>query len=220
MTQRSAIELPDIVNATGRSVLLHSCCAPCSAAVLESFLQSGIRPTVFYSNPNIYPVAEYEHRRNEIRDYLRRLSVPFVEDTCCHEEWLCHVRGMENQPERGLRCLRCFEFRLRRTAIYAKENGFAVMATTLASSRWKSIAQIAEAGHMAEACVDNGVVFLDRNWRKGGLQDRRNALLKENGFYNQQYCGCEFSMRQAQQRNSLRFRTETAAAEQPPSQSP
>ncbi len=218
MKHKSAVELPDIVNAAGRRVLLHSCCAPCSAAILEFFLQNGIQPTVFYSNSNIYPLAEYEHRRNEIKNYLQQLSVPFVEDTYCHEEWLAHVKGLENQPERGSRCLRCFQFRLERTAKYAKEKGFALIATTLASSRWKSIAQIAEAGHLAETSVGDGVVFWDRNWRKGGLQDRRNALLKENGFYNQQYCGCEFSMRSANECETPVARMETATEELPPSQ--
>lgn len=199
MKHKSAIELPDFINAAGRRVLLHSCCAPCSAAILEFLLQHGVQPTVFYSNSNIYPLAEYEHRRNEIRNYLSSLSVPFVEDNYSHEEWLDHVKGLENQPERGTRCLSCFTFRLSRAARYAKENGFSVIATTLASSRWKSITQIAEAGRMAEASVNNVVVFWDQNWRKGGLQDRRNALLRENGFYNQQYCGCEFSIRPAQQ---------------------
>ena len=199
MKRKSAIELPDFINAAGRRVLLHSCCAPCSAAILEFLLQHGVQPTVFYSNSNIYPLAEYEHRRNEIRNYLSSLSVPFVEDNYSHDEWLDHVKGLENQPERGTRCLSCFAFRLSRAARYAKENGFSVIATTLASSRWKSITQIAEAGRMAEASVNNVVVFWDQNWRKGGLQDRRNALLQENGFYNQQYCGCEFSIRPAQQ---------------------
>ena len=197
MKCKSAIELPDFIDAAGRRVLLHSCCAPCSSAILEFLLQHDVAPTVFYSNSNIFPLSEYEHRCNEIRHYLHDLSIPFVEDVYDHQEWLDYVRGLENQPERGARCLRCFEFRLKRAAEYAKEHGFAVIATTLASSRWKSLEQIAEAGEWAarKISVEGELVFWNQNWRKGGLQNRRNALLKENGFYNQQYCGCEFSFR-------------------------
>ena len=99
---------------------------------------------------------------------------------------------VENEPERGRRCLQCFKMRLLQTAHYASEHGFTVFTTTLASSRWKSLEQINEAGQWAAAQVD-GVTFWEQNWRKGGLQERRNQLLREYGFYNQLYCGCEFS---------------------------
>lgn len=197
MKHKSAIELPEIINAAGRRVLLHSCCAPCSSAILEFMMQHDINPTVFYSNSNIFPQSEYEHRLGEIRHYLQRLNIPLVEDAYNHSEWLGYIKGKENEPERGARCLMCFKFRMARAAQYAKDHGFSLIATTLASSRWKSLSQIAEAGNWATKLVsaDEAIVFWDQNWRKGGLQDRRNALLKENGFYNQQYCGCEFSMR-------------------------
>lgn len=195
MKHKSVIELPEIIDAAGRKVLLHSCCAPCSSAILEFLLQNDIKPTVFYSNSNIFPLAEYEHRRDEIRNYLIKLGIPFVEDSYDHAQWLDHVKGLENQPERGSRCLECFKFRLHRVACYAQEHDFSIIATTLASSRWKSLDQIIEAGTWAVHAVsaNTNLVFWAQNWRKGGLQDRRNALLKENGFYNQQYCGCEFS---------------------------
>ena len=92
------------------------------------------------------------------------------------------------------RCLQCFKMRLLDTARYAHENGFSVITTTLASSRWKSLEQINQAGRYA---VENypDVIWWDQNWRKGGLSERRIAIIKEYGFYNQQYCGCEFSMR-------------------------
>ena len=100
---------------------------------------------------------------------------------------------MEQEPERGGRCLRCFKLRLLETARYAHEHGFSVITTTLASSRWKSLEQINEAGQYATASYPD-VTYWEQNWRKGGLQERRNQLLKEYDFYNQQYCGCEFSM--------------------------
>ena len=87
---------------------------------------------------------------------------------------------------------------LAETARYAYEHGFTLFTTTLASSRWKSLEQINEAGRLAASRYP-GTVFWEQNWRKGGLQDRRNQLLKEYGFYNQQYCGCEFSRRRLEQ---------------------
>jgi predicted adenine nucleotide alpha hydrolase (AANH) superfamily ATPase len=115
-----------------------------------------------------------------------------------HENWLEAVKGLEDEPERGGRCLRCFKLRLLRTAEYAQANGFKVITTTLASSRWKSLDQINEAGEWACKEVSAGhdvpeVVWWDRNWRKGGLQERRLQIIKEYAFYNQLYCGCEFS---------------------------
>ena len=100
---------------------------------------------------------------------------------------------MEQEPERGRRCELCFTLRLTAAARKARELGIEWFTTTLASSRWKSLEQINRAGLVAEQSVP-GTRFWARNWRKGGLQERRNQLLREYGFYNQQYCGCEFSM--------------------------
>ena len=110
---------------------------------------------------------------------------------------------MENEPERGGRCLKCFKLRLLRTAEYAMQRGIKVITTTLASSRWKSLDQINEAGLWACSQINGrssaaplaSVVWWDQNWRKGGLQERRLQIIKEYDFYNQLYCGCEFSMR-------------------------
>lgn len=175
-------------------ILLHACCAPCSAPILESLMKDGIVPAVFYYNPNIYPAKEYEIRRNEIARYADKLGLEFIEGRYCHEEWLDVVKGMEKEPERGNRCLECFKMRLAATARVAKERGFDTFASSLSSSRWKRLDQIDQAGMCACAAID-GVEYLAKNWRKGGLQQRRGELIKENGFYNQLYCGCEFSIR-------------------------
>ena len=182
-------------------VLLHACCAPCSSAIVEWLMANGVRPTIFYFNPNIWPREEYEIRKNESKRHAERLGLEWIDGDYDHEGWRSGVCGLENQPERGLRCEQCFTLRLTETARKAQELGFRYFATTLASSRWKSLEQIERAGHIAEQMVNgqwstvNDVVFWAQNWRKGGLQERRNQLLKENQFYNQQYCGCEFSAR-------------------------
>lgn len=184
-----------------KEVLLHSCCAPCSSAIIEWMLNNDVRPVIFYCNPNIYPEEEYLIRKNEITRYAKKLGISVIDDDYDHEKWKEYVTGQlckngetpESLPERSNRCLECFRLRMLRSAKKCAELGLQEFTTTLASSRWKSLEQINIAGQWAASVVGN-VTFWDRNWRKGGLQERRNQLLKENGFYNQLYCGCEYSM--------------------------
>ena len=173
-------------------ILLHACCAPCSGAIVECLTERGYRPVIFYSNSNIYPQEEYLHRLEECVRYARKWGLELVEDAYDHADWDRCAVGLEQEPERGSRCLACFKFRLLRAARYASANGFPVLTTTLASSRWKSLEQVNEAGRWACAQAE-GVTWWDQNWRKGGLQERRNQILKEENFYNQLYCGCEYS---------------------------
>lgn len=180
------------------TVLLHTCCAPCSSAIIEAMMKDGITPVIYYCNPNIYPLEEYEIRKNECTRYARSLGLEIVDADYDHENWLDAVKGLEGEPERGGRCLRCFKIRLLRTAQYAAQRGIKVITTTLASSRWKSLDQINEAGRWACQQIvppDGKVIWWDQNWRKNGLQERRLQIIKEYDFYNQLYCGCEFSMR-------------------------
>lgn len=186
----NAFEVPLDVN----SVLLHTCCAPCSSAIVECMLQHGVRPTIYYCNPNIYPQEEYLIRKNECTRYAQALGLDIVDADYDHEAWRTHVKGLEHEPERGARCLACFKLRLLSTAQYAHDHGFRVITTTLMSSRWKSLDQINAAGAFAVSGFDD-VIWWDHNWRKGGLSERRLQIIREYGFYNQQYCGCEYSMR-------------------------
>lgn len=184
-----------------KDTLLHACCAPCSSAILEKMDKDGMEPVIFFSNSNIYPKEEYDKRLQELYKYAARYGFEVVEDVYDHQAWREAVKGLENEPERGGRCLKCFKFRLSRAAAFAKERGLKRLTTTLASSRWKRLDQVDEAGE--QACRDTeGVLWWSVNWRKGGLQERRNALIKELGFYNQLYCGCEFSLRPLADRNT------------------
>ncbi len=189
--KREAIIVPEGCH----EVLLHACCAPCSSAIVEWMLAHDVRPTIFYYNPNIFPLEEYEIRKNESKRHAESLGIRWIDGDYDHDHWLEGVCGLEGEPERGLRCQQCFTLRLKAAAQEAKRLGIQCFATTLASSRWKSLEQIERAGRQAEQAVE-GTTFWAQNWRKGGLQERRNQLLKEYGFYNQQYCGCEFSQRQ------------------------
>ena len=183
-------------------VLLHACCAPCSSAIVEWLVQHDVRPTIYYYNPNIWPLEEYEIRKQESKRHAESLGLEWIDGDYDHNAWLEGVCGLESEPERGRRCEQCFTLRLTATARKAVELDIPYFATTLASSRWKSLDQINRAGLMAEQVVNVQrstfnvqCKFWPQNWRKGGLQERRNQLLKEYNFYNQQYCGCEFSMR-------------------------
>lgn len=175
-------------------VLLHACCAPCSSAIVEWLLAHGVRPTIFYFNPNIWPREEYDIRKNESKRHAESLGLRWIDGDYDHDRWLQEVRGLEGEPERGRRCLRCFTYRLTVAALQARQLGLRCFATTLASSRWKRLEQITEAGLRAQTAVE-GTTFWAQNWRKDGLQERRNQLLREYQFYNQLYCGCEFSQR-------------------------
>jgi len=187
------------------TVLLHACCAPCSSAIVEWLLAHEITPVIYYFNPNIFPQEEYEIRKNESKRHAESLGIQWIDEdrfrtgasqpcgyTAMHEAWKQAVCGLEHEPERGRRCEACFYHRLLATARKAQELGIPYFATTLASSRWKNLDQINAAGNLAAQAVSSH--FWPQNWRKDGLQDRRNALLKQYGFYNQLYCGCEFSM--------------------------
>ncbi len=213
MAKKPVIQTPE----GETEVLLHTCCAPCSSAIIEALLQNGITPIIYYCNPNIYPQEEYEIRKDECTRYARALGLEIVDDDYDHDQWLEAVRGLEDEPERGGRCLKCFKLRLLRTAEYARKRGIRLITTTLASSRWKSLDQINDAGKWAceelerrfrgkpgmtyegeaEKREEEGgkVRWWDQNWRKGGLQERRLQIIREYDFYNQQYCGCEFSIR-------------------------
>ena len=205
MKQKSAFGKP----ADCTEVLLHACCAPCSSAIVEWLLAHDVQPTIYYYNPNIWPREEYDIRKEESKRHAASLGIRWIDDDYDHASWLQHVCGLEHEPERGRRCEQCFTLRLTAAARKAQQLGIPYFATTLASSRWKSLEQINRAGLAAEKIVTSlpslregsGVGspfprFWAQNWRKGGLQDRRNELLKEYNFYNQQYCGCEFSIRQ------------------------
>jgi Uncharacterized protein conserved in bacteria len=179
-------------------ILLHTCCAPCSSAIIEWLLNNDICPVIFYYNPNIYPEEEYLIRKRECTRYALSKGVEIIDGDYDHRLWLQYVAGFENEPERGIRCMLCFRMRLLSSAHLANRMNINRFATTLGSSRWKDLEQISFAGNWAASQFEN-MEFWNKNWRKDGLSERRSILIKENGFYNQQYCGCEFSMKSSQE---------------------
>jgi len=175
-------------------VLLHSCCAPCSGEVMEAMVASGIDFTIYFYNPNIHPVREYELRKEENVRFAEKHGVSFVDADYDKENWFARARGMEWEPERGIRCTMCFDMRFERTALYAHEHGFPVMTSSLGISRWKNMEQINDSGRRAAGRYD-GLVYWDFNWRKGGGSARMIEISKREEFYQQEYCGCVYSLR-------------------------
>lgn len=175
-------------------VLLHSCCAPCSGEVMEAMQASGIDFTIFFYNPNIHPLKEYELRKEENIRYAEKCAIPFVDADYDRDDWFARAKGMEHEPERGIRCTMCFDMRLERTALHAHEHGFPVIASALGISRWKDMNQINDCGHRAAAHYP-GLLYWDHNWRKGGGSARMIQICKREHFYQQEYCGCIYSLR-------------------------
>ena len=175
-------------------ILLHSCCAPCAGEIIDALLASDIIPTVFFYNPNIHPEAEYEIRKRENIRFCEKREVPFIDADYDIDNWFTRAKGLENEPERGKRCTACFDMRFERSAQYASENGFKLYSTTLGISRWKDMTQINDCGHRAALSYDE-VEYWDFNWRKNGGSQRMIELAKREEFYQQEYCGCVYSLR-------------------------
>ncbi len=176
------------------SLLLHSCCAPCAGEVMEAVAASGIDTTVYFYNPNIHPIEEYELRKEENKRYCEALNFKFIDADYDKDNWFDRIKGLEDEPERGERCTKCFDMRFERSALFAHENNFSLFATTLGISRWKDLDQVNNSGLRAANRYDN-LAFWDFNWRKQGGSSRMIEISKREEFYQQEYCGCVYSLR-------------------------
>ena len=188
--ERPKLQIPNGEN----RLLLHSCCAPCAGEIMEALSVSKIKTSVYFYNPNIHPIEEYEIRKDENKKFCDKLGFEFIDADYDKDNWFKRIKGLENEPERGKRCTKCFDMRFERSALYAKENSFKVFATTLGISRWKDMNQINEAGLRAASRYDE-VKYWDFNWRKEGGSSRMIEISKREHFYQQEYCGCVYSLR-------------------------
>ena len=175
-------------------LLLHSCCAPCSGEIIQRLVDSSINFSVFFYNPNIHPLKEYEIRKKENIKFAEKNNIPFIDGDYDIDEWFEQTKGMEWEPERGKRCTTCFEMRFLKTAKYAHENNFDLISSTLGISRWKDMNQINEAGQWAANKMPN-LEYWTFNWRKNNGSQRMLSISKDEGFYKQEYCGCVYSFR-------------------------
>lgn len=179
------------------TLLLHSCCAPCSSYVLE-YLSAYFRITVFYYNPNIYPESEYRARAAEQQRFLRAFPagypVDFIEGAYLPQEFYDCARGMERLPEGGERCFACYRLRLSMTARLAKEKGCDYFATTLSISPLKNAEKLNEIGEQLAELYQ--VRWLPNDFKKKNGYKRSTELSREYGMYRQDYCGCVYSLRE------------------------
>ena len=189
-TNRNRLETPQ----NKGPVLMHSCCAPCAGELMEAMTFSNIDYTIFFYNPNIHPKKEYELRKQENICFAKKHQVPFVDADYDPDHWFERARGLEQSPERGERCTKCFDMRFERTALYAHENGFPIITSSLGISRWKNMDQINDCGTRAAAPYGDQQ-YWTFNWRKKGGSERMYQIAKEENMYKQEYCGCVYSLR-------------------------
>ena len=185
-------------------LLLHSCCAPCSSYVLE-YLSDYFEITVFYYNPNISPAEEYEKRAAEQQHLIRELPakhpIHLVVGAYEPERFYAVSRGLEQVPEGGERCFRCFRLRLEEAAKMAAEGGFDYFATTLTISPLKNAQKLNEIG--IRLAKEYGIAYLMSDFKKKNGYKRSVELSAEHHLYRQDYCGCVFSKREAKLRDSI-----------------
>jgi len=190
MMQTDKLELPNAAD----KLLLHSCCAPCSGEIMEALMAADINFSIFFYNPNIHPKQEYELRKQENIKFAQQHQIPFIDADYDSDNWFARAKGMEQEPERGIRCSMCFEMRFERTALYAHEHGFPVISSALGISRWKDMNQINTAGLKAASHYPN-LSYWTYNWRQKGGSERMYQIAKRENFYKQEYCGCVYSLR-------------------------
>ena len=176
------------------TLLLHSCCAPCSSYCIE-YLSNYFKLTVFYYNPNISYEEEYKKRVEEeirfIKEFKTKYPVEFIEGDYETEKFYEMAKGLENCPEGGERCFKCYEMRLRKTAVLAKEMHFDYFTTTLSISPLKSSVKLNEIGLKLQE--EYGVPYLLSDFKKKNGYKRSIELSKEYNLYRQNFCGCVYS---------------------------
>ncbi|HMB26348.1 MAG TPA: epoxyqueuosine reductase QueH [Patescibacteria group bacterium] len=178
-------------------VLLHACCAPCAAQIIKELQKMGHEICVYFYNPNIFPKEEYDLRFNELKRYTEDLQIPLIEGRYDHKDWLEKVKGLENEPEGGRRCYQCFLHNLGEVAQKAYEEGFKALATTLTISPHKPVEMINSIGQKSADFY--GLKFIDQVWRKNNGYKNSCDLSRKYNFHRQNYCGCEFSIKDKNQ---------------------
>ena len=178
-------------------LLLHSCCGPCSSSVLE-LLTKYFDVTLLWYNPNLYPQEEFDRRFAAQIELIENMGlteeVSVLAERRKHEDYLRRVKGLENEPEGGARCTECFRLRLFECAKLAKQYGYDYFCTTLTVSRHKDAERINALGE--EIGKAFGVAWLPSDFKKRGGELRSQQLSEQYGIYRQNYCGCEFSLRE------------------------
>ena len=178
------------LNGERKSVLLHTCCGPCSSACIER-LRKYFDVTVYFYNPNVEPFEEYLKRKETQIKLLKDLDIPYIDADYDNDYYRSSVKGLESEREGGARCPVCFKIRLKRTAEVAKENNFDYFCTSLTVSPHKNSDIINKIGHAIGESI--GIKFLYSDFKKREGYKRSIELSKEYELYRQDYCGCLFA---------------------------
>lgn len=182
-------------------VLLHSCCGPCSSAVLE-YLTQVFDVTLLWYNPNLFPQEEFDRRLSTQRELIEKMGltgrVGILAEPWRSEEYYALIKGLEDEPEGGRRCTACFRLRLEETAKLARERGFDFFCTTLTLSRYKDAVRINALGE--EIAAQTRTAWLPSDFKKQGREVRSAQLARQYGLYQQRYCGCEYSLHSREDR--------------------
>ena len=175
------------------TLLLHACCGPCSSYVVE-YLSNFFDITIYYYNPNTYPILEYERRLEELKHFINKFNnkINVKEDLYNPDEFYQAIRGLEKLGEKSKRCYNCYKLRLEKTCKYAKENNFDYFTTTLSISPYKNAEWLNEIGKNLESLYD--IKYLYSDFKKKNGYKRSLELSKEYKLYRQEYCGCVYSM--------------------------
>lgn len=173
-------------------LLLHVCCAPCSSHCLD-VLEKYFDITVFYYNPNISPIEEYQKRLGEEKTFVKNVhqNIKVVEAEYDNQNFENMVKGLEDLPEGGSRCKLCYEMRIKKTGEYAKANGFDYFTTSLTVSRYKNSQVLNEIGEKVAKQI--GVKYLFSDFKKENGYQHSIELSRKYGLYRQNYCGCKYS---------------------------
>lgn len=171
-------------------ILLHCCCAPCSTHPFQALKEYNVVP--FFSNSNIEPLDEYNKRLATFKDLCLKTQKTPVIDSYEPEKWLEYIKGLENEPERGLRCRKCFKFRLEKAFEFAKNKNIKYITSTLTTTTYKDSEMVFEVGR--ELSKKYGLEFKEMNFKRNDGHKKSVELSKEYGLYIQNYCGCLFSL--------------------------
>lgn len=171
-----------------KKILVHCCCGPCSTSSLKLLLDDGYLPVLHYQNNNIYPETENDLRYENLKKVADYYKLELHRSPYNHSSWLEFVKGLENEPEHGKRCIKCFEYNLRAARQKADELGIELFTTTLTVSRFKNSKLIFDVGSAFEG-------FVPVDFKKNDGFAKSVIMAKEMNLYRQQYCGCEFSLK-------------------------
>lgn len=174
-------------------IVLHACCGICSGYPVSSLIDAGYQVVVYFYNPNIYPAKEYQKRLDAERTLCAHFGCELVEAEYNPEEFYKVANGLELEPERGKRCDKCFELRLKKTAEFTKSRGIKTFTTSIVISPHKNFQKLSEIGQ--QIAQENDLEFLAIDFKKKDGFLKTNKISKELGLYRQNYCGCKFSLR-------------------------